>query len=84
MMEEQTMIIFERGVISTNCQMILPELHQNMSSKLGSARGVNSYGRSSGVFDSSVSESTSRRGVATSRGPIPFENGDEMKEPKSI
>ena len=40
---------------------------------------VNSYGQSSGIFESSVVERTSRRGVSTRRDPITFEIGEERK-----
>ena len=45
---------------------------------------VNSDWRNSGSFESSVAERTSGRDVLTSRDPIPFETGDERKEPNSI
>ena len=47
-------------------------------------KDVNSKGRRSGIFESSVSERNYCHGVATRRDPIPFETGDESKEPKSI
>ena len=47
-------------------------------------RDVNSYGKISGRFESSVSERTSRHVISTRRGPIPFGAGEERKYPKII
>ena len=47
-------------------------------------RDVNSYGKISGRFESSVSERTSRHVISTRRGPIPFDTGYERKDPNSI
>ena len=83
-MEEKTMMVKKGGYKS---QMLdePPRNYIGTSQITDDLPGdVNSYGRSSGGFDISVSEKTSWHGVATRRDPIPFETGGKRKEPKII
>ena len=45
---------------------------------------INPEGKTSGIFERSVAERTSRRGVETRRDPLPFDTGDKRKDPESI